>query len=476
MNIKRICLYSIVLMSGFDVYLNAMEQNACDVQQEFAQAIDCGNIRLVRELMRNERVRIDMGDEHGDTALHKAARRGSSRMVHLLLTQHANPNVRSNDLTTPIYSSVWCDEHSKQLGIHGHNPRRVRIIRTLVEHGADLCNSDNFGNTVLDAIMASKFMKSHGVIDFDACRNNKKKIPDIWWAARYFAMLNVPIHDLEQGHPREQEITTHLLRAVLHADAIIDGSSTPSLYNYSAEEKKIIVARLLFAKKTETLTSLLASESAHRVVMKDVMDELAPEIFLYSDRAIREYSVDFLLNFYPARISAAVLDVFLQNMPVKTCKRLFDRFFARSKLPVVIADCRKLDALVFHKYHYDPREYRLFGLLRLKMACPHLLTSTQRIELDQLRTMNPDLLMKMEALIDTLRFAKRNKLKHIGKALNTGLVLSGDNRHGVFPRDVIGTILQFYAGKTMGGSKRQVGWEMPNQIVTSSMTICSPVT
>lgn len=458
MNIKRVCLYNIILFIGFDADLHAMEKDNGDAQQIFFQVIDCGNIRLARELMRDERVRINMGDEHGDTALHKAAKRGSSRMVHLLLAKHADPNIKNNDLTTPIYSVVWCDERSKQLGIHGHNPRRVQIIRSLVEHGAHLYDNDNGGNTVLDAIMASKYVKSYGVIDFDACRNNRKKIPDIWWAARYFAMLGVPIHDLEQGHPRQQEITTHLLRAVLHADTIIDGSATPDFHNYSTEEKKIIVARLFFAKKTKILAPLLASELAHRIVMKDVIDELAPEIFLCPDQAVRKQGIDFLLNYYPMRMSAALIDVCLQKMPIEQHKELFNRLFLDKKLPVLIVNGRKLRTLISYKYQYDPIEYRLFGLLRLEISCPHLITPAQREELNRLRTMRPDLLLKVAELIDVLHFAKHSRLKDIGRALNVGLVLAGNNRHGVFPRDVISTILQFYAGKTMptGRSEHQM--------------------
>jgi len=48
---------------------------------------------------------VNMADRHGSTALHRAASKGNTTLVKLLLSYHANPNGRDCTGSTPLLVS-----------------------------------------------------------------------------------------------------------------------------------------------------------------------------------------------------------------------------------------------------------------------------------------------------------------------------------------------------------------------------------
>jgi len=76
---------------------------------------------------------IDAGNEHGMTALMRAASRGRIRMVRALLEHGADPNLSRNDKFTALMLAAF----------FGHE----EIVKVLVEHGADTGAATRFGTS-----------------------------------------------------------------------------------------------------------------------------------------------------------------------------------------------------------------------------------------------------------------------------------------------------------------------------------------
>jgi len=49
---------------------------------------------------------VNVADQHGSTPLHRAASKGNTTLVKLLLSYHANPNARDSTGSTPLLVDI----------------------------------------------------------------------------------------------------------------------------------------------------------------------------------------------------------------------------------------------------------------------------------------------------------------------------------------------------------------------------------
>ena len=57
-------------------------------------------------LLLEKKPKLELQDDHGRTALYRAASEGKEEAVRLLLARKADPNHKSNDGSTPLLASV----------------------------------------------------------------------------------------------------------------------------------------------------------------------------------------------------------------------------------------------------------------------------------------------------------------------------------------------------------------------------------
>jgi len=56
----------------------------------------------VAEMLLLKNASVNVADKHGSTPLHRAASKGNTTLVKLLLSYHANPNARDCTGYTPL--------------------------------------------------------------------------------------------------------------------------------------------------------------------------------------------------------------------------------------------------------------------------------------------------------------------------------------------------------------------------------------
>lgn len=56
----------------------------------------------VAEMLLARGATVNVADQHGNTPLHRAASKGNTTLVKLLLSYHANPNARDGTGSTPL--------------------------------------------------------------------------------------------------------------------------------------------------------------------------------------------------------------------------------------------------------------------------------------------------------------------------------------------------------------------------------------
>lgn len=85
---------------------------------------------------------VNAMDSYQNTALHLAASMGNSKMVLLLLSSRADPNIRGPGGYTPLMAAVQATMRSQDA--------KLEVLRALVEHGADASLQYSGGQTAAD--------------------------------------------------------------------------------------------------------------------------------------------------------------------------------------------------------------------------------------------------------------------------------------------------------------------------------------
>jgi len=110
------------------------------------RASEKNDINLIQELLLNKKIDPNTKNEHGETALHYAARKGHGEAVALLISHKADLKVTGNRDTalgmTPLHYAI-------------SEPKENCAMTVLIDHKAELTALDAFGNTPLQ-IAASK--------------------------------------------------------------------------------------------------------------------------------------------------------------------------------------------------------------------------------------------------------------------------------------------------------------------------------
>ncbi|KAI9660882.1 MAG: hypothetical protein M1821_009209 [Bathelium mastoideum] len=86
------------------------------------------------QILRDPGATVDLQDHIGRTPLHYAADCGYAKVVALLLDMGANPNIKTNVGFSPVQLAIWADSKS----LTAHMDERIKTIKALVSHGADL--------------------------------------------------------------------------------------------------------------------------------------------------------------------------------------------------------------------------------------------------------------------------------------------------------------------------------------------------
>ncbi|KAF5606548.1 endocytosis ankyrin repeat Nuc-2 [Fusarium subglutinans] len=104
-------------------------------------AADDANDTMLRKLLENSECKkcISQGNMQGLTALHLAAKSGSSACVRLLLEAGAPASKTDDYVRTPMHNLAWVSQEHQQ-EIH-------EIIKFLLDYGADIESKDNLGLT-----------------------------------------------------------------------------------------------------------------------------------------------------------------------------------------------------------------------------------------------------------------------------------------------------------------------------------------
>ena len=117
-------------------------------------AFMCGKQNVVKYLLKNG-ADINQKDRHGNALLHLAAMEDNEEMITYLLEQGADINQENNYGQTPLHFSTYrsCsrdDEIEKPSDRKGEEKKdKEKMMKYLVEHGADVNKKDKNGQTPL---------------------------------------------------------------------------------------------------------------------------------------------------------------------------------------------------------------------------------------------------------------------------------------------------------------------------------------
>ncbi|MBN1798788.1 MAG: ankyrin repeat domain-containing protein [Spirochaetales bacterium] len=124
---ETVFLFKLPYLAGADVNFRMEATILC--------AISESNKLEVAEYLINRGANISLRDISGDTPLHNAAGRGSSRMIELFIAKGAPLNAINYYGETPLHKAVVLN--------------RTEAADCLIEHGADINKTDEFGSTLL---------------------------------------------------------------------------------------------------------------------------------------------------------------------------------------------------------------------------------------------------------------------------------------------------------------------------------------
>lgn len=102
----------------------------------FLDAVEQGDVAIVRQELDTAHFDVDVADEHGRTALIKASKHGHLDIVQLLIERGADVNARDNRGTNALY---WASSK-------GH----TAIVEELITHQSDVEVFDNRGWSAKD--------------------------------------------------------------------------------------------------------------------------------------------------------------------------------------------------------------------------------------------------------------------------------------------------------------------------------------
>jgi hypothetical protein len=118
-------------------------------------AAEQGHERIAALLIKSA-ADASLADEGGNTALHSAGSGRCERTVRSLLERGVEVEVRNQRMRTPLHAAIIGADHSvySRLDPQGRERRQVseRIVRRLLEKGADPNAVDNTGATALDLL------------------------------------------------------------------------------------------------------------------------------------------------------------------------------------------------------------------------------------------------------------------------------------------------------------------------------------
>ena len=101
----------------------------------FLYAAFAGDVRTVERLLQNG-VPVDVSNEYGWTALHRAAKHNREDIAKQLLQAAADVNKQTNNGDTPLHWAAFHNSHD--------------VARLLVEGGADMSLMNKWNQTPLD--------------------------------------------------------------------------------------------------------------------------------------------------------------------------------------------------------------------------------------------------------------------------------------------------------------------------------------
>lgn len=147
------------------------EAAPASAEEAFIEAVDEGNLDLVRKLLQEKPALIGARDEGGATALHVAVAKSKTEIVKLLLAKKADVNARDQLSETPLYLAISADDDlvlaellltakadPNLADADGNTPLHVTTERDmadlLIAKGADIGARNNEGRTPLHEAVA----------------------------------------------------------------------------------------------------------------------------------------------------------------------------------------------------------------------------------------------------------------------------------------------------------------------------------
>ncbi len=139
---------------------------------DFFDAVELGDEEMVERLLKGNRELALQAIEHGETALHLAARRGHNQIADLLLKYGADVNAKGPEGQTPLFYAIDQYETARLLISRGAklNERRAtggtfldmavsigrtELVKMLLESGAQVNTGRDGGRSALDEAAAN---------------------------------------------------------------------------------------------------------------------------------------------------------------------------------------------------------------------------------------------------------------------------------------------------------------------------------
>ena len=117
----------------------------------------------VIELLIGEGASLEGQNSFGETALHLAARMGKSLVVDSLIGHNANLNAINKNKESPLHAILYRDELWTSFL---DSTQFLKIIQSLINHGADLTLKDYRGQTPLEVAKLKKIRKDFDIGDY----------------------------------------------------------------------------------------------------------------------------------------------------------------------------------------------------------------------------------------------------------------------------------------------------------------------
>src|SRR5688572_23772436 len=138
----KILLSTVIVLVAVSFPVFALDQNSARKQlqqlgyqledvEQFTDNARRGQIRVVK-LFIDAGVKVNAPNKIGETALYSAAHEGHIEIVEALLTSGADVKTLTNVGSTVLESACSRNRRETQ-----NNPRRIRIVRALLDRGAD---------------------------------------------------------------------------------------------------------------------------------------------------------------------------------------------------------------------------------------------------------------------------------------------------------------------------------------------------